>query len=141
MSEGGVAVIGRDKELATIGDFLSARDLPAALVLEGEPGIGKTALLRRGIAEAGFYRVLAAGGDPDALLTALGSALLREDRNFHTVQMVEASFRQWDRRPDHVLLVAAARYLAAHAPTVRVQGQTFSIAHRLHRGERLYDEE
>jgi DNA-binding CsgD family transcriptional regulator len=60
MSEGGVAVIGRDKELATIGDFLAARDLPAALVLEGEPGIGKTVLLSWGTAEAASYRVLAA---------------------------------------------------------------------------------
>ena len=37
-------------------------------------------------------------------------------------------------------LVAGARYLAAHAPTVRAQGQTFHIAQRLHRGEALYEE-
>ena len=37
------------------------------------------------------------------------------------------------------VLVAAARYLAAHAPTVRAQGQTFQIAYRLHRGERLFE--
>jgi hypothetical protein len=34
-------------------------------------------------------------------------------------------------------LVAAARYLAAHATTTRSQRQTFEIARRLHRGERL----
>jgi hypothetical protein len=39
------------------------------------------------------------------------------------------------------VLIAAARYLAAHAPTVRAQGQTYEIANRLHRGDRLYDEE
>lgn len=38
------------------------------------------------------------------------------------------------------VLVAAARYLAAHSPTVRAQGQTYQIARRLHRGERLYEE-
>jgi hypothetical protein len=38
------------------------------------------------------------------------------------------------------VLVAAARYLAAHAPTVRAQGQTYQIAHRLQRGERLFEE-
>jgi hypothetical protein len=37
-------------------------------------------------------------------------------------------------------MVAAARYLAAHAPTVRAQGQTFQIAYRLHRGDRLFAE-
>ena len=36
--------------------------------------------------------------------------------------------------------VAAARYLEAHAPTARAQGQTYQIAERLHRGERLYEE-
>ena len=37
-------------------------------------------------------------------------------------------------------LLAAARYLAAHATTTRSQRQTFDIARRLHRGERLYEE-
>jgi nitrite reductase/ring-hydroxylating ferredoxin subunit len=87
---------------------------------------------------------LAAGGEPDALLAALGAALLREDRDFHTIQMVEAAFRQYRSfrgTPEggHVL-VAAARYLAAHAPTVRAEQQTFQIARRLHRGERLYED-
>ena len=38
------------------------------------------------------------------------------------------------------VLIAAARYLAAHAPTMRAQGQTFNIAQRLARGERLFEE-
>jgi nitrite reductase/ring-hydroxylating ferredoxin subunit len=84
------------------------------------------------------------GGDTDALLARLGHALLREDRNFHTIQAIEAAFRQYERlrgteEGTHVL-VAAARYLAAHAPTVRAQEQTYDIALRLQRGERLYDE-
>ena len=88
---------------------------------------------------------LAARGDPDPLLARLGSALLREDRDFHTIQMVEAASAQHERvgsGPDAALvLVAAARYLAAHAPTVRAQAQTYEIALRLHRGERLYDDD
>ena len=36
-------------------------------------------------------------------------------------------------------LLAAARYLAAHATTTRSQRQIFDIARRLHRGERLYE--
>lgn len=95
-------------------------------------------------AAALVVRYLASGGNTGTLLAALGEGLLREDRNFHTIQMVEAAVRQFSRlsgRPEaaHVL-VAAARYLAAHAPTMRAQDQTYQIAYRLHRGERLYVE-
>jgi nitrite reductase/ring-hydroxylating ferredoxin subunit len=88
--------------------------------------------------------VLGGGEDPAKLVAALGAALVREDRNFHTIQCVEAAVRQ------HQLLaaggdaglplIAAARYLAAHAATARSQRQTFEIARRLHRGERLYED-
>lgn len=87
-------------------------------------------------------RYLHSGGEPHRLLTTLGSLLLREDRNFHTIQALEAAFRQFTHlkgTPEAThALIAAARYLAAHAPTMRAQGQTFQIALRLHRGERLY---
>jgi hypothetical protein len=86
-------------------------------------------------------RYLFNGGEPRALLAALGKLLLREDRDFHTIQTVEAAFRQFQQlgdAPEAVnVLVAAARYLAAHAPTVRSEGQTYQIAYRLHRGEHL----
>ncbi len=36
-------------------------------------------------------------------------------------------------------MIAAARYFAAHTPTVRAKGQTFRIAERLHCGEHLFD--
>ena len=35
------------------------------------------------------------GGDADRLLAVMGGLLLREDRNFHTIQAVEAAFRQY----------------------------------------------
>jgi hypothetical protein len=38
------------------------------------------------------------------------------------------------------VLVAAARYLAAHTPTMRSQEQTYQMAYRLHRGDRLFEE-
>ena len=83
-------------------------------------------------------------GDPQRLIAALGACLLREDRNFHTIQAVEAAFRHHEFARSTpaatVVLVAAARYLAAHAPTARAQGQTYQIAQRLHRGERLHEE-
>ncbi len=88
---------------------------------------------------------LQSGGDPDRLLATLGKLLLREDRDFHSIQAMEAAFKQYSQlrgTPDgtHVL-IAAARYLAAHAPTVRSQGQTYRIAQRLHRGENVYEDE
>ncbi len=89
-------------------------------------------------------RYLSTGGSPDALLVTLGRTLLRENRDFHTIQTVEAAFRQYSLLQNTPagahMLIAGTRYLAAHAPTVRSQGQTFQIARRLSRGERLYEE-
>jgi hypothetical protein len=89
-------------------------------------------------------RYLYSDGDPKRLLATLGRLLLREDRDFHTIQTLEAAFRQYERFEDETakihVLVAAARYLAAHAPTMRAEGQTYQIARRLHRGERLFEE-
>ncbi|MBI3409301.1 MAG: Rieske 2Fe-2S domain-containing protein [Planctomycetes bacterium] len=87
---------------------------------------------------------LYSGREPEQLLAVLGRLLLREDRDFHTIQTAEAAFRQFEQlrgTPAGVhALVAAARYLAAHAPTMREQGQTYRVARRLHRGERLFEE-
>jgi nitrite reductase/ring-hydroxylating ferredoxin subunit len=88
---------------------------------------------------------LAAGGAADRLIAALGAVLLRENRNFHTIQCVEAAVRQHEllagTAEAGLPLIAAAGYLAAHATTTRSQRQTFEIARRLHRGEKLYDDD
>ena len=80
----------------------------------------------------------------DGAVPVVLTVLLREDRDFHTTQMAEAAFRQHGllrgAPAGGNVLVAAARYLAAHAPTVRAQGQTYQTARRLQRGERLHDE-
>jgi hypothetical protein len=91
-------------------------------------------------------------GKPDRILATIGKALLREDRNFHSIQMIEAAFRQYSflssidnddqdnnstARAD--ILVAAARYLAAHSPTMRSQGHTYQIANQLYHGEHLFE--
>jgi nitrite reductase/ring-hydroxylating ferredoxin subunit len=88
---------------------------------------------------------------PDRLLAAIGKALLREDRNFHSIQVIEAAFRQYsllstndgDNEDNSTLrahiLVAAARYLAAHSPTMRSQGHTYHIANQLYHGEHLFE--
>jgi nitrite reductase/ring-hydroxylating ferredoxin subunit len=98
------------------------------------------------VAEAGqlVASFLGAGGDPGRLVASLGAGLVREDRNFHTIQCLEAAVRQHELlAPGEAAglpLIAAARYLAAHAATSRSQRQTFEIARRLHRGERLYED-
>jgi hypothetical protein len=110
-------------------------NMPPALLPEPDgPVANPEALLRdlphlldrqQQVNEAGALagRYLAAGGSPSKLLATLGGVLLREDRDFHTIQALEAAFQQsrtvrdlsWGR---HVL-IAATRYLAAHAPTMR----------------------
>jgi nitrite reductase/ring-hydroxylating ferredoxin subunit len=89
-------------------------------------------------------------GKPDRLMAAFGKALLREDRNFHSIQMIEAAFRQYslltandnenssNTKGVHIL-VAAARYLAAHSPTMRSQGHTYQTANQLYHGEHLFE--
>jgi len=85
-----------------------------------------------------------ATGDDEAVVRALGHGLLREDGQFHHFQMYEAGVRQWRRfrgRPEaNGVLVGTARYLVAHAPTVRATGQTYDIAARLHRGESPHED-
>lgn len=87
---------------------------------------------------------LYSGGKPERLMTVLGKLMLRENRDFHVIQEMEAAFRQYSLLGQttagvHVL-VAATRYLAAHAPTMRSQEQTYQMAYRLHRGDRLFEE-
>jgi nitrite reductase/ring-hydroxylating ferredoxin subunit len=86
---------------------------------------------------------LFSGTAPAQVIAALGRLLLREDRDFHTIQCVEAAVRQHELlsgTPEAAyVLIAAARYLAAHAPTMRAQGQTFQIAQRLAKGEKLFE--
>ena len=84
-------------------------------------------------------------GDPADLKAVLGRGLLREDADFHTLQNVSGAFRRFDAldydEERRLALVAGARYLAAHTPTRREHEQTFSIATRLHHGERLHEAE
>lgn len=89
-------------------------------------------------------RYLYSGGKPERLMATLGKLMLRENRDFHVIQELEAAFRQYSflgQTPAGIhVLVAAARYLAAHAPTMRSQAQTYQIAYRLHRGDRLFED-
>ena len=91
------------------------------------------------------YGHLASGGSSGEVIATLGSALLQEDAQFHWFQIYEAAVRQakaWPEgsEPQRLVLVGAARFLAAHTPTRRELSQVVRIATRLRRGEALYEE-
>jgi nitrite reductase/ring-hydroxylating ferredoxin subunit len=100
-----------------------------------------------GVDDAGtvVYRYLMAGGDPALAIAVLGHALLTEDAEFHWFQTFEAAVRQFHAWPAGseeraLILAGAARFLAAHTPTRRELSQVVRIAHRLRRGEALFEE-
>jgi nitrite reductase/ring-hydroxylating ferredoxin subunit len=84
------------------------------------------------------------GGEPARLIALLGKLLLREDRDFHVIQNLQAAVAQYQHWQQHEagihILVATARYLAAHAPTMRSQGQTYEMAAHLQKGDLLYEQ-
>ena len=89
-------------------------------------------------------RYLMLGHSPEALIATLGRALLREDAGFHAYQMLEAGvkqFAEWGNTAQgRHILIAVARYLAAHGPTERSILQTAQVAGRLMRGSPLHAE-
>ena len=89
-------------------------------------------------------RHLTLGHSPQALIATLAHVLVREDAGFHAYQMLEGAIRQfgaWGNTDEgRQILIAAARYLAAHSPTERAELQTADIARRLMRGSELHHE-
>ncbi|CAB3652836.1 Rieske (2Fe-2S) protein [Paraburkholderia rhynchosiae] len=87
-------------------------------------------------------RHLTLGHPPQALIATLALAVLREDAGFHAYQMLEAGVRQFavwsDTGEGRHILIAVARYLAAHSPTERGTLQTADIARRLMQGGELH---
>jgi hypothetical protein len=88
---------------------------------------------------------LAAGRPPADFIAVLGHAVLREDAGFHMVQNLHAAVRQclaWQGDQEVApILIAAARYLAAHSPTSRARHQTAQVACRLMRGGEVHEED
>jgi MoxR-like ATPase len=82
-------MVGRETEVASIEAFFDATAmLPGALLLEGEPGIGKTTLWNFGVhaARARGFRVVACS--PSGSETELSFAALRDllDEVFEEVE-------------------------------------------------------
>jgi nitrite reductase/ring-hydroxylating ferredoxin subunit len=89
-------------------------------------------------------RHLTLGHSVQALIATLARALLREDAGFHAYQVLDAGARQfgeWGNSDEgRHILIAVARYLAAHSPTERAELQTADIARRLMRGGELHQD-
>jgi hypothetical protein len=89
-------------------------------------------------------RYLQLGHPVQPLFDTLTRAVVREDLDFHTFQMLEAGIRQyheWEGQPEaEHILIAVARDIAAFSPTRRDTFHRMHIALRLHRGDALYEE-
>ncbi len=98
-----------------------------------------------GEADALTARYLRAGGSLERLIDTLVYATVREDLDFHSLQVLEAAVaqgRNWGDGPEREhLMVGVARNLAAHCPTRRAGLSTALIARRLHRGQALYEDD
>lgn len=89
-------------------------------------------------------RYLSLGHPIDALIDKLAFATVREDIDFHSLQVLDAAASQtsaWDN-PAVIenIMVGVVRNLAAHCPTRRAGQQTALIAAKLQRGEPIFEE-
>ena len=98
-----------------------------------------------GEADALTARYLRAGGPLERLIDTLACATVREDLDFHSLQVLEAAVAQghtWGGGPEREhLMIGVTRNLAAQCPTRRGGLSTALIARRLHRGQALYAED
>ena len=84
-------LVGREEELARIEAFVgAARDGPATLVLEGEPGIGKTTLWRAGVdhareLELSVLTAVPVAPERELAFAALGDLLADEHDEIHAL--------------------------------------------------------
>lgn len=87
-------------------------------------------------------------GNSNLFMNLIGRLLLREDRSFHLIQMIEAALKQRstftsstdrDKIKEYHFILAAVRYLAAHSPTMSSQTHTYQTAVQLSLGQNLFE--
>ena len=90
-------------------------------------------------------RYLDLGHPIDGLIDVLTLATVREDFDFHAIQVLEAGveqYGQWQGRPEgRNIVIGVARQLAAFCPTPRAAHHLASTAMRLEHGEKMYADE
>ena len=92
--------------------------------------------LRIGICRWGIRAVLCASGWAMCCCEKMPNSI-----RFRCWSRRLARAEELDEERARIVLVGAARYLAAHAPTARALKQTANLALRLHRGEDLSAED
>lgn len=110
-------VVGREAELARVDAFLQAvPEGPAALVIRGEPGIGKTALWRYAVdrCRASGFEVLVTRAAAEEMSLALAGLV----DLFEPVSLVSESLMEGDALARGRAVLAALRHVAASRPTV-----------------------
>ena len=79
----------------------------------------------------------------DGLINTLALATVREDLDFHSLQVLDAATQQAAAWDDPLIIenimVGVVRNLAAHCPTRRAGQQTAKIAVKLQHGELIYE--
>jgi nitrite reductase/ring-hydroxylating ferredoxin subunit len=88
-------------------------------------------------------RYLRLGHSESELIDTLTFATVREDLDFHKLQVLEAAVTQAELWPPgsperELLYIGAARHLSAYCPTRRSSSQSVGVALRLHRGEAIH---
>jgi nitrite reductase/ring-hydroxylating ferredoxin subunit len=88
-------------------------------------------------------RYLRLGHPEPSLIDTLTFATVREDLDFHKLQVLEAAVTQSELWPQgsserELFYIAAARHLAAYCPTRRSSSQSVGVALRLQRGEAIH---
>ena len=85
-------------------------------------------------------------------MNLIGRLLLREDRSFHLIQMIEGALKQCstinryiipstdrDKIKEYRFILATVRYLVPHSPTMRSQTHTYQTAVQLSLGQNLFE--
>jgi len=90
-------------------------------------------------------RYISSGHPVTELIDCLVLATVREDLDFHSLQVLDAAVSQARAWKDDSIVenifVGVVRNLAAHCPTRRAGQQTAKIAAKLQRGESIYEQE
>ena len=136
MATAAAELVGRDEELAAIAGFLEAGASACAVVIDGEPGIGKTTVWRAAVDEAtarGFRALRARPAESEAKLAfssladLLGDALGEVLGELPTPQrraveiallLEDAEGERPDRRATAAGLLGSLRALASAAPVL-----------------------
>ena len=90
-------------------------------------------------------RYMDLGHPLDPLIDMLTLATVREDFDFHALQVLEAGVQQYGEWSGGIegirILIGVARQLAAFCPTPRAAHHLATTAMRLDRGEKMYEDD